>query len=584
MSLLTDIWSILTPRQRRWTLVAQGLSLLMACSTVIGVASIAPFFAVLGDPALVEHSAVLHRGYAFFHFTSGRAFAEALGGAFLVLVLLANALNLCGSLVVGRLTVGIGNDLRTVLFSEYLNRPYLFHSRCSTAGLVDRIIHQAMNTAIDILQEGFYLITSVITSVLIVASVVIINPLVALCMLAAVAGGYVAIYIVLRRRLWHWSELRNRAFVEQTRIASDSLCAIKEVQVSCVQEFFATEFAHRSSTASAAAVYTRLAADSPKHVMECVAVCGLVGAALLLHGAAGSSSAWLGQLTFMGFAAYRLLPALHQAFAATVRIRSARAGFAEIAADLRSARCMQRAAQAVVGSWGATPERDITLERVCFRYADERPLALDNVSCRIRAGTMVGVVGPNGSGKTTLVDVIAGLLPPTSGEVRVDGIALTESNRAAWQSRIGYVPQNPFLLQASIAENIALGIRLRDIDWKRLREAARLAQLDAFVAPLPGGYHHVVAERGKSLSDGQRQRIGIARALYRDAGLLILDEATSSLDGATELEMRNALAALRGTYTIIVIAHRPGSLSLCDAVLELHGGRIVHGLRKSRNM
>ena len=194
---------------------------------------------------------------------------------------------------------------------------------------------------------------------------------------------------------------------------------------------------------------------------------------------------------------------------------------------------------------------------------------------RIPARCAVGLVGANGSGKTTLIDLIAGLLVPSAGHVEVDGIELDETNRASWQSRIAYVPQDIFLLDASIEQNVALGIPAGDIDRERLLVAAQLAQLDKFIGTLPGGYQHTVGERGVKLSGGQRQRIGIARALYTDASVLIMDEATSAQDGLTEQELMATILRLRGRYTIILIAHRLSSVRACDLIFEFDRGELT---------
>ncbi len=187
----------------------------------------------------------------------------------------------------------------------------------------------------------------------------------------------------------------------------------------------------------------------------------------------------------------------------------------------------------------------------------------------------VGIVGANGSGKTTLVDLIAGLLVPAAGYVEVDGTALDDDNRAAWQAQVAYVPQSIYLLDASIAQNIALGIAAPDIDRGRLLEAARLAQLDELITALPRGFEHRVGERGVKLSGGQRQRIGIARALYRKASVLLLDEATNALDGLTERELMATLGRLRGRYTTIVIAHRMSTVRSCDLIIQLEHGKVI---------
>jgi ABC-type bacteriocin/lantibiotic exporter with double-glycine peptidase domain len=188
-------------------------------------------------------------------------------------------------------------------------------------------------------------------------------------------------------------------------------------------------------------------------------------------------------------------------------------------------------------------------------------------------------MGPNGSGKSTLLDLISGLLTPQSGHIEVDGVRLERTNRAAWQSTIAYVPQQVFLLDATLAENIVFGFPAAQIDRERLATTVRLAQLTDCVASLPHGYEERVGDRGCRLSGGQRQRLAIARALYRGASLLILDEATSSLDSNAESEIVETLHALRPDRTILVAAHRAGALARCDLVIEMRNGVVVGNAR-----
>jgi ABC-type bacteriocin/lantibiotic exporter with double-glycine peptidase domain len=204
-------------------------------------------------------------------------------------------------------------------------------------------------------------------------------------------------------------------------------------------------------------------------------------------------------------------------------------------------------------------------------------VAIRPCSLEIPAGATVGLLGPSGSGKTTLAELLIGLLRPTSGTLAVDGVAIDDSNREAWQSTVAYVPQHVFLLDASLAENIALAAPAHEIDSERVRSAARLAQLDAFIQTLPNGYQERLGERGVRLSGGQRQRVGIARALYRSASLLVLDEATNALDGLTESEILSTIEAMRGKQTIVLIAHRLSLTQRFDLVLEVNNGVIRAG-------
>jgi ABC-type multidrug transport system fused ATPase/permease subunit len=575
MNLLFDIWSVLTSRQRRWVVLAQVLSIVMAISTIAGIASIAPFFSVLGSPQSIDHPGLLHSLYIHLHFSSRGSFEVALGLAFMTLVLVANLINVFGSFAMVRLAWWIGTDLQCILFGEYLARPYVFHARTHSAALVNNIIHETAHATNEILQNVFSLVTNIVTATLIILSVMLLNPAVGTAMIVSLGGGYVLIYLAVRNRLFRAGQFQTHFFIEQTKIVNESLGAIKEILVLRLQSFFQGGFARSSRAFARAHAHTQLIGQSPRHVMECVAVAGLVLVALLGGSREDGIGPWLGQLTFLGFAVYRLLPTLQQAFAAIVKIRAGSAGFVSIAADLRLARARKYADRALDSSWQERPRREIQLREVSFRYEPDRPLAASNVSLRIPARAAVGFVGANGSGKTTLVDLVAGLLVPAIGKIEVDGIALDDANRAAWQSRIAYVPQNISLLDTTIARNVALGIPRAAIDHERLLAAARLAQLDEFVRTLPRGYDHPVGERGMSLSGGQRQRIGIARALYTDASVLILDEATNALDGLTEQELMATILRLRGRYTIILIAHRLSAVGACDLIFELDRGKVT---------
>jgi HlyD family secretion protein len=572
MNLAVDIWKVLTSSQRRWALGAQVVSIVMAFSTVVGIASIAPFFSVLGNPQSIDQNALLHRLYQF-GFTTRESFTIALGLAFMGLVLLANLINVVGSFVLIRMASSIGSELQSTLFGEYLQRPYLFHARTQGAVLFNNIIHETTRTTNQILQNGFSLMTNVITAVFIMVPVMWVNPAIAVSMTVALAGGYVLIYLAVRNRLLRAGEIESQFLIEQTKIVNESLRAIKEILLLRIQQFFRGSFERSSQAFARAAARSRLIAQIPRYIMECVAVAGVVAAALAADGADGIG-ARLGQLTFLGFAAYRLLPTLQQAFAASVRIRADHAGFAAISADLRLARARKDLIADADSTWRGRPRSEIRLEQVYFRYERDRPPAVAGVSLRIPARAAVGFVGPNGSGKTTLVDLIAGLLVPEAGRMEVDGIALDDVNIPLWRSRIAYVSQDVFLLDTSIAQNIALGIPARSIDRERLQAAAKFARLDEFAATLPGGYEYRVGERGVRLSGGQRQRIGIARASYTEASVLILDEATNALDGLTEQELMATIVGLRGHHTIIVISHRLSTVRACDVIYQLDQGQI----------
>ncbi|HEX3912614.1 MAG TPA: ABC transporter ATP-binding protein [Steroidobacteraceae bacterium] len=575
MSLLSDIWGILTRPQRRLVVFAQLLSIAMALSTVTGIASIAPFFAVLGNPGAIQQNRYLHWLYVQSALSDARSFEVILGLGFVSLVLVSNLINAVGSFVIVKLVSSIGADLKSELFGEYLARPYAFHATTHSAVLFNNVMHETSRLTNDVLQNIFVVVTNLATGSLIVLSVLLLNPRVAVGMIAALAGGYLLIYLAVRKRLTQAGRVQSHHFTEQARVVNESFGAIKEIQILRIQDFFRASFRRSSKTYARSAANAQLIAQSPRYVMECVAVAGLVIVALFGSAREGGIGPWLGQFTFLGFAAYRLLPTFQQAFAAIVRIRGGLAGIATVIPHLQVARRKPVAASRSDSLLTECPRHGIELKEVCFRYTHDRKPAIDNLSMRIPARAIVGLVGSNGSGKTTIVDLVAGLIAPDTGSVIVDDTLLDDSNRAAWQSCIAYVPQNVFLLDTSIAENIALGISPASIDRHRLQLAAQLAQLDEFVAALPDTYQHRVGERGVKMSGGQRQRIGIARALYTSASVLVLDEATNALDGLTEQEFMSTLLRLRGRYTIVVVSHQLNMVRGCDVIFELEGGKIA---------
>ena len=604
MRLVQDLWSILTPRQRRWVLGAQLLSIVVAASTITGIASIAPFFAVLGQPELIERAPVLHWLYLHSGTVDPREFELMLGVGFMTIVCAANLVTAAATFVMVRLAGWISSDLQVVLFGEYLSRPYSFHVQAHSARLLGNVVRDTTRAANDVLQNIFVAVTNAVTAAAIMVSVFLVDPLVAMAVVVALGGGYALIYVAMRNRLLRAGEVAAQCFTAQTQIVQESLTAIRDILLGSLQDFFRGQFERSNRALTRAAARSQIIAQIPRQVMECVAVIGLVLAALFARGRSGAIGPSLGELTFLGFAAYRLLPALQQAFAAIVRIRAEQPAFARITQDLRVARERQSMSSSMSSSsmsssssssmsssmsssvsspvlrpldrnWRDRPLRQISLHDVSFRYTPDRPHALAGVSLELAARTAVGLVGANGAGKTTLADIVAGLLVPERGLLEVDGIPIDDSNRAQWQSCLAYVPQQVCLLDTTLAQNIALGVAPEHIDRDRLAAAGKMAQLDDLVSSLPLGYEHRVGEHGVTLSGGQRQRVGIARALYRNASVLILDEATNALDGLTEREIVDTIRGLRGRYTIVLIAHRPSTLRACDVIVRLEGGSVV---------
>ena len=582
MSILLTLWRLLDPRQRRQIVGLQLLSIVMALSTVGGIAAVLPFFAALADPHAIEHNALLRAVAQSAHLNNGASFSAVLGMAFAAIVVSANAVNLFGFMAINRFAARVGDSLYVRLFAEYIHRDYEFHIRSTSSALAGKVRESARVTS-GVLQQALILVTNLVTILCVAAAVVIINPVVAVAAIVGLGVSYGAIYAIARRRLLRNGQSESRYHAERAQTVNEGLGAIREVMLAQASDFFVEQFAEQSRSISRAAVNTLAISQAPKYILECITVSCLVGVALYLHGRADAGGPWMAQLSFVVFAAYRLLPALQQAFAAIVRIRADRTAFAGIEIDLARALPERRVTRdaLVEQAWRGRPRSEIRLCEVSFRYAPDRPAAVLSASLVIPAGAIVGFIGPNGSGKTTLLDLVSGLLLPQSGHIEIDGIRLDRASCAAWQSTIAYVPQHATIFETTLAQNIAFGTPRAQIDRERLESAVRLARLTECVAALPNGYDEWLGP-GCALSGGQRQRLAIARALYRDASLLIMDEATSALDTAAEGEITEMLDLLRPSRTILIIAHRTNALSYCDFVFELSDGRIVGSGKSGR--
>jgi len=472
-----------------------------------------------------------------------------------------------------RFAYRIGDCFRIALFSEYLNRDFLFHARSGAAQLSSNVLYQS-DRVTGMLQSGFVLITSVVVIVFIVLSMAIVDPVVSLTVLVLFGAGYLLVYRIARRRLLDSGRIQTQAGTERVAAVEQGFAAIKDLLVTQGQADFAGRFAGACEKISRAASSTQVIGQFPRYLLECIAGTGLIAAALLLS-ARGPSGTWLAELTFIGFAGYRLLPAIQQAYFSIVTLRANRAAFEHICADLGAALARPLAVPPTDPQWSGRPRTGVELVDVKFRYEEGAPLAVDGVSLRIAAGSVVAFTGANGAGKTTTADLLLGILSPESGRIEIDGEPLTANNRQAWQLSLAYVPQQIYLLDASVRDNIALGVAAEMVDQARLEEAARAAGAMEFIDRLARRFDEQLGNRGVRLSGGQRQRLGIARALYRNPSLLVLDEATSSLDEDSVQAVVAALLRLRGRCTVVVIAHHDAVIAACEMAHQFEGGRIV---------
>ena len=565
---LRKLWVILTPSERRRSLVMLVLVILMALAETASVISIMPFLSVLARPGVIEEQAALQWLYAQGDFASHAQFITALGLASIILVVGSSAFKTITLHLVNRFTFLLRHSISARLLSRYLHQPYGFFLQHNPNELGSNVLSE-----IDQLQNGLIKpVSQLIAQGAVVLAMMLLllvyDPVIALSAALVIAALYGAIYLLVRKRLGHTGRERQEANQERFKACNEALGGIKDVQITHSAEAYLGSFRHASHEYSRHQANAETLSQSPLYMVETVGYTGLILLALVLMRQSSDIAQVLPALGMYGFAAYRLLPSAQIMYRGFAQLKFSSAALDAIHDHLTLPEQDLRPAQASL-----VPKREIRLQGIHFAYpsAPDRPV-LQDFNLTIPANTSIGITGKSGAGKSTVMDLLLGLLQPQQGTLTVDGVEITARNLRAWHAAIGYVPQHIYLADATVAENIAFGVPRDQIDMQAVERAARGAQIHDFISrELPDGYHSCVGDRGIRMSGGQRQRLGIARALYRDPPVVFMDEATSALDEHTEQALNDAIAQLAGKKTILIIAHNKSSLAGCNWIIRMAG-------------
>ena len=483
-----------------------------------------------------------------------------------VLVAVAAVLRMALSMMAQRQVLEMSHRIGVAVHARVLAQPYRWHVERHSSALVaalnsvDTLLYgvgwPVMQAASSLLVGGaILLLLSSVSVVATAASVVVLGLL------------YFALSRLFTRALARHGAVLTRHYERQVRILQDSSGAIRDLLVDGRQDAFVEAFAASSRAIVDARRGTDVLANAPRFLIEAVGAIALAGIVVLVSDRAGGLTAILPVLALFALAFVRLLPLAHQLYRGWTSMRGAASVIGDVDAFLRLP--MPRAMDPIPVPF----EHAIALEDATFAYGDGASV-LQGVNLRIPKGEWIGLTGPSGGGKSTLGDLLIGLIEPSSGKVTIDAATLDAARLAAWQAHVAPVSQSVFLADASIAENIAFASQ-GAIDRPRLDEVLRLAALDEWVDTHSGRLDEPVGERGIRVSGGQRQRIGIARALYKNADVLVLDEATNALDRATETRILAAIREARPGLTVLLISHRDAALAACDRVYQVEDGRVT---------
>ncbi|WP_114966648.1 ABC transporter ATP-binding protein [Alkalilacustris brevis] len=579
LAALRMMWDLLTPRERR---MAAGVGAVMAFAALASAAmvvSIMPFLHVLTDVGVIQNNATMAMLRERGGFASDYDFVVALGIATVVFIFLVNMVLLASHYLLTRFSVMRIHSLAVRLLSAYLRQPYEFFLNRHSGEISKSVLSEVNQVVSGFLLSLGNLVAATMTSAAIMVALVWVSPGIALGGILVIGGAYALIYGGVRAYLARLGRQRVKANGQRFRIASEALTGAKEIKLAGREQSYIGRFSRPARTYARTQARARVIEGAPKYLLQAVLFGGIVLICLLMIDRAsfeggGALGGIVPVLGAFALGAQKLMPEVQKLFAALTKMRTTAPAVAHLHGDLVLAQ--GRPALPATPPAPLRMRATLAFDRVSYRYPGAELAGLSDVTLEIHRGERIGIVGATGAGKSTFADLVLGLLEPHSGVIAVDGVALSGATLRAWQAGIGYVPQEIFLTDSSVAENIAFAIPPAEIDRARVEESARLAQIDAFIREeLPQGYDTFVGERGVRLSGGQRQRLGIARALYRDAGLIVFDEATSALDNLTEREVMAAIDALPGDKTVLMIAHRLSTVRRCNRILVLDKGRVA---------
>jgi len=566
------LWSLLSKAERRETSVLLVMILVMSLLDVAGVASILPFITILGSPELVETNPVLSSTYTYFEFTSKSDFFFFIGGLVFVTLLVSLAWKTVTQYKLLSFVFMREHSIGVRMFEGYLNQPYSWFLDRNSSELGKNLLSELRELLSKMLLPTINLISQGTVSLLMLIMLLIVDYKLAITVSVVLGLFYGLIYKSISTLLSRMGGKRYDSNRYRFRVASESLYAIKEVKIGGVEDLYIQRFNASAKEFAKNEAQLKTITALPRYALEAIAFGGMVLVLLSVLDDKNGVSQVLPIVALYAFAGYRLLPAMQSIYSSLTSLRFSETIIDELHKEIVSLDKVGKKNDKEIMPF----EDKIALNNVSFNYPGIDSNVLNDISLIIPANSIVGFVGLTGSGKTTLVDTILGLLEPQGGSLTVDGVEIKSKNVKNWQSKLGYVPQQISLLDASLAENIAFGVELDEINMETVKNVSRTACLNDFVNNnLTDGYNTAIGERGVKLSGGQRQRVGLARALYHNPSVLVLDEATSALDNTTEKKVMRSVQNLGHEITIIIIAHRLSTVRDCDTIYHLDNGYIV---------
>lgn len=565
---LFKIWEILTPLDKKKLGTVSILVIGMTIIESIGVVSIMPFLAVLANPESAQQNFLLKRMYIWFQAENTNQFIVYLGLASLLIVVFSAGLKIITQYSLNRFSSLQRHYFSSRLLEVYLKQNYSFFIQRNSADLTKILLNDVDQVVWGVIKPVLAILSYSLIIVAMIVLLVFYDPMMALTTAGVIFTFYTLMFYIVKNFMKRISKEFSKANQERYQSCQEVFGGIKDVMINHAHDYYYERFDRNSRIYARHYASQESLGQIPLHIIETIGYGCLILLAIFLVLQDYSVGTILPVIGLYGVAAYRMLPAAQNIYRSITTYKFSEHILNGVIQEFELNSKDQKQCTNI-----ETIEFIHSLEfvDVSFSYPNQlEKKILQNVDIKIEKNTSLGITGKSGSGKSTLMDIMLGLLQPTSGVLKIDGKIINEGNVQSWQSLISYVPQFIYLADMTVAENIAFGVARNKIDFELIEKSTKLAQIHDFITQnLKDGYNTQIGERGILLSGGQRQRLGIARALYKQPQVIFMDEATSALDIETEKSVNEAIQSLNGKMTMVIIAHRESAIKNCDDILRL---------------
>ena len=565
-----NLWSYINLNKRIQIYLLFILMLISSFAELVSIGSLIPFMGVLIDPDIVFNNPNLKNIIRYLGIEKSNEILTFVTIMFIVAVIISCLIRSLLVFVQSRISYGIGEDIGLSLFDKILHKSYIFHKSINSSEIISGINTKVNNVVNLIIIQILIMISSAVTATAILVFLFILEPFIISYLFFILITIYLILFYFTRKKIHKYGSVINIKQTKIVQIIQEGLGNIRDIIISGYQKEFINNFHRNDKKLRRSQSNVQILQFIPKFFIEAF---GIISVAIcfyfLLQNRSIDILLFLPTFGAIVLGAQKILPLFQQIYYGFSSINSGKASLLNILELLKQE---EKKIKIINKNYKIDFKQSVILRNISLKF--DKKKILKNINLEITKGSCVGIVGETGSGKSTILDIIMRLINPSEGQVIVDNQELNQHNSYSWQSLIGHVPQNIYLSDATIMENIAFGVPINDIDLEKVKVAAERAKIASTIENWDNGYQEMIGENGLKISGGQKQRIGIARALFKNPKIIIFDEATSSLDYATENSIIESLYNIDNDLTLIMVAHRISTLRNCSQIIEVKNGSI----------